>query len=73
MSHFYATHAGQQFCGEMSGRAVATGCVDDVARLDLGEWVVICGMAMGYADGESVVNTFQPERITLEDYATFLD
>jgi nitroreductase len=48
----------------------------DVVRCELGlgrEWVVICGMAMGYADAEAVVNTFQPERITLEDYATFLD
>ena len=48
----------------------------DVVRRELGlgrEWVVICGMAMGYADAEAVVNTFQPERITLEDYATFLD
>ncbi len=48
----------------------------DVARRELrlgSEWVVICGMAMGYADAEAVVNTFQPERIALEDYATFLD
>lgn len=48
----------------------------DVVRRELGlghEWVVICGMAMGYADAEAVVNTFQPERIALEDYATFLE
>ncbi|MFZ9195953.1 MAG: nitroreductase [Burkholderiales bacterium] len=48
----------------------------DVVRRELrlgSEWVVICGMAMGYADAEAVVNTFQPERIALEDYATFLD
>ncbi len=37
------------------------------------DWVVICGMAMGYADGDAVVNTFQPPRIELGEYATFLD
>jgi nitroreductase len=48
----------------------------DVVRreLDLGrEWVVVCGMAMGYADADAVVNTFQPERIAVDDYALFLD
>jgi nitroreductase len=48
----------------------------DVVRRELGlgqEWVVVCGMAMGYADAAAVVNTFQPERIALEDYAVFLD
>jgi len=48
----------------------------DVVRHELGlgrEWVVVCGMAMGYADDGAVVNTFQPERIALEDYAVFLD
>jgi nitroreductase len=48
----------------------------DVVRRELGlghEWVVICGMAMGYADTDAVINTFQPERIALSEYATFLD
>jgi len=48
----------------------------DVVRRELGisrDWVVICGMALGYADERDVVNTFQPERIALEDYATFMD
>lgn len=48
----------------------------DVVRRELGlgrEWVVICGMALGYDDGDAVINTFQPERITLDDYAVFLD
>jgi len=48
----------------------------DVVRRELGlgcEWVVICGMALGYADGDAVINTFQPERIALEDYAVFLE
>lgn len=47
----------------------------DIVRRELGlsaDWVVICGMAMGYADETAVVNTFQPERIALEDYATFV-
>lgn len=48
----------------------------DVVRRELGlshDWVVICGMAMGYADNAAIVNTFQPSRITLDEYATFLD
>lgn len=48
----------------------------DVVRreLNLGrDWVVICGMAMGYADNAAVVNTFQPSRITLDEYATFVE
>ena len=48
----------------------------DIVRRELGigpEWVVICGMAMGYADPDAVVNTFQPPRIELEEYAVFLD
>ena len=47
----------------------------DIVRRELGltgDWVVICGMAMGYADEAAVVNTFQPERIAVDDYATFL-
>jgi nitroreductase len=48
----------------------------DIVRRELaigGDWVVICGMALGYADEREVVNSFQPERIALEDYAIFLD
>jgi hypothetical protein len=30
-------------------------------------------MAMGYADPRAPINTYQPPRIALEDYATFLD
>lgn len=48
----------------------------DIVRRELGltdDWVVICGMALGYADGAAVINTFQPPRIALEDYAVFLD
>lgn len=48
----------------------------DIVRRELGlgpEWVVICGMAMGYAAGDAVINTFQPPRIALGEYVTFLD
>jgi nitroreductase len=48
----------------------------DICRRELGldkEWIVICGMAMGYADPDAIVDTFQPPRIGLDDYAVFLD
>ena len=48
----------------------------DIVRRELGianEWVVICGMAMGYADSGALINTFQPPRIEVDEYAVFLD
>jgi len=48
----------------------------DVVRRELdvsADWIVVCGMALGYADETAPVNDFQPPRIPLEDYATFLD
>ena len=48
----------------------------DIVRRELGianEWVVICGMAMGYADPGALINTFQPPRIEVDEYAVFLD
>jgi nitroreductase len=48
----------------------------DVVRRELAlanDRIVICGMAVGYADPDDVINTFQPPRIELDDYATFLD
>ena len=48
----------------------------DIVRRELNitrDWIVICGMAMGYADANAVVNTFQPPRIALEEYAVFMD
>ena len=48
----------------------------DVVRRELdvsADWIVVCGMALGYADETAPVNGFQPARIALEDYATFLD
>jgi nitroreductase len=48
----------------------------DIVRRELGlgtEWIVICGMAMGYADAAALINTFQPPRIEVDDYAAFLD
>lgn len=48
----------------------------DIVRRELGineDWIVVCGMALGYADPDAVVNTFQPPRIDLDEYATFRD
>ena len=48
----------------------------DIVRRELDithDWIVICGMAMGYADPDAVINTFQPPRIELQEYAVFLD
>ena len=48
----------------------------DIVRRELGitrDWIVICGMALGYAQPAAIVNTFRPPRIALEDYAVFLN
>ena len=48
----------------------------DVVRRELSitrDFIVICGMAMGYADPDAIVNTFRPPRIALEEYAVFMD
>lgn len=48
----------------------------DIVRRELNisrDFTIMCGMAMGYADESAKVNTFQPARIALEDYATFHD
>lgn len=55
--------------------AAAIASYPDIVRRELDiipDWVVICGMAMGYADPDAIINTFQPPRIELDDYATFL-
>ena len=48
----------------------------DIVRRELGittDWIVICGMAMGYADPGDIINTFQPPRIEVDEYAVFLE
>jgi nitroreductase len=48
----------------------------DIVRRELNitpDNTVICGMALGYADADAIVNTFQPPRIAVDDYAMFLD
>lgn len=48
----------------------------DIVRRELeisDDQIVICGMAMGYADPDDIINTFQPPRIDVDDYAVFLD
>lgn len=48
----------------------------DVVRRELGmdgTWTVVAGMALGYADTSDVVNSFQPDRLPVDEFATFLD
>jgi nitroreductase len=48
----------------------------DVVRRELGigeDMIVICGMAVGYADPADVINTWQPPRIDLDGFTVFLD
>jgi nitroreductase len=48
----------------------------DIVRRELGlgaERVVMCGMAVGHADPQAIVNTFQPPRIDLDAFAHFHD
>ncbi|MDB5811550.1 MAG: hypothetical protein JWN94_3672 [Betaproteobacteria bacterium] len=48
----------------------------DIVRRELGisdDGIVICGMALGYADPDEIVNTFRPPRIALDDYAVFME
>ncbi|MCZ8251825.1 MAG: nitroreductase [Hylemonella sp.] len=35
--------------------------------------MLVCGMALGYADPEAIVNTFHTPRIPVEDYTRWLD
>ena len=37
------------------------------------EHKVVCGMAMGYADGEAEINGFRTTRAAVDEFATFLD
>ena len=44
------------------------------ARLAIAETeMVVCGMALGYADPSAVVNSYRTERIALDEFVTFLD
>lgn len=36
------------------------------------EQILICGMALGYADPANVVNRFTPDRLPVAEYATFV-
>lgn len=48
----------------------------DIVRRELDisdDWIVVCGMAMGYADAGAIINGFQPPRIAVDEYAVFLD
>ena len=37
------------------------------------EQMVVCGMALGYADRDAIVNTFVTERMALEEFVTFVE
>ena len=44
------------------------------AQLRIGDdFTIVCGMAIGYRKADALINGFQPERLALEDFATFLD
>ena len=48
----------------------------DILRRELSiadDRAIICGMAVGYADPDALINTFQPPRIPVSDYVTFCD
>ncbi|MGH8617400.1 MAG: nitroreductase [Burkholderiales bacterium] len=48
----------------------------DIVRRELGiaeDRAVICGMGVGHPDPAAIINTFQPPRIALEEYARFYD
>jgi nitroreductase len=35
--------------------------------------MLVCGMALGYADASDVVNTFHTPRVPVADFTTWLD
>jgi nitroreductase len=37
------------------------------------EHKVVCGMALGYADDQALINSFRTERAGVDEFATFLD
>lgn len=48
----------------------------DIVRKELGigrEKLLLCGMALGYEDTNAPINSYQTERIPLEDFVTFYD
>ena len=37
------------------------------------DFTIVCGMAIGYRDPDAIINTFQPDRLPVDEFATFLD
>lgn len=37
------------------------------------DWIVVCGLAVGYADAQAVVNSFETGRCSLDEYFRVLD
>ena len=52
----------------------ATGIGLETARQlrSLGNEVVICGMALGYADASAPINKLDTERVPVEEFAQFV-
>ena len=51
----------------------ATGWSDSRALSIPATEMVICGMALGYADPDAPINRFRTERISLADFVTWVD
>jgi nitroreductase len=48
----------------------------NIVRRELGlsgDNIIVCGMALGYADTSAIVNTFSPARVPVEEFATYYD
>jgi hypothetical protein len=35
--------------------------------------MLVCGMSLGYADTDALVNTFRTPRVPVKDFTTWLD
>jgi len=35
--------------------------------------MAVCGIALGYADPDDIINGFQPDRVAIDEFATFLE
>jgi nitroreductase len=66
-----ARHFGLHTCAEASIAEFPR-----IVRKHLGigeDQMVVCGMAIGYADPDALLNTFQPNRAPVSEFATFLE
>jgi len=57
-------------------QSVALAEYPDLVRRELGlssDELVLCGMALGYADPKAIVNEYRPSRRPVEDFASFIN